>query len=195
MGKTYTTLNKIKREFECHKFYKLLLHDLNKQEPDDEPLSLIDILEKRGIEYALLCLRTLDNDYKLDIAKYAVECANDVIDIFEDKYPDDISPRNALEVSKYLLYSQNPDKVKKLSELKNFASQAVDSTKKANDEAFFSACTCANAAYATYEVFMDYTNCEDIAYDTYFAAWSAKFAKANSQEAIFRKHFSNSDDN
>ena len=42
---------------------------------------------------------------------------------------------------------------------------------------------------------MDYTNCEDIAYDTYFAAWSAKYAKANSQEAIFRKHFSNSDDN
>lgn len=195
MGKTYTTLNKIKKQFECHKFYKLLLQDLNKQQPDDEPLPLIDILEKRGIEYALLCLRTLDDDYKLDIAKYAVECANDVIDIFENKYPNDNSPRNALEIAKYLLYSKNPKRIEKLSELKNFAGKAVESTKKATDEAFFSACTCANAAYATYEVFSNYTNTEDIAYDTYFAAWSAKYAKANSQEAIFRKHFSNYNDN
>jgi len=188
MVKAYTTLNKIKREYECHKFYKLLIIALKKQKPDDEPLSLRVIMEHVGLEHALLCLKTLDDKYKKDIAKYAIDCAENVLDVYEASNPKDLIPRKTVDIANTLLNQKTPKK-SDVSKLSSFADKLFQKVKSSCDAPFYSVATCANAAYATCEAFREDRQSGDIAYDTYFAAWSANAIKANIQRDLFIKHF------
>lgn len=55
----YTTLNKIRAHTPCHDGWRKLLSSLGKTSADDEPLSLVTILDSNGLDDALWCLRTL----------------------------------------------------------------------------------------------------------------------------------------
>ena len=62
----------------------LLMHNLGKTETDDEPISIITILESNGLDDALWCLRAVpgfDREKRL----YAVACARDVPHLMTDK--------------------------------------------------------------------------------------------------------------
>jgi hypothetical protein len=55
----HTTLNKIRQNSPCHEGWTKLLRHLGKTAADDEPLSLLTILDSNGIDDALWCLRSL----------------------------------------------------------------------------------------------------------------------------------------
>jgi hypothetical protein len=53
-----TTLNQIRRYSPCTEGWAKLLKHLGKTQGDDEPLSLLTILESNGLDDAIWCLRT-----------------------------------------------------------------------------------------------------------------------------------------
>ena len=79
-----TTLNKIRAHGPCSNgWYKLLRH-LNKTRADDEPLSLVTILDLNGIGDAIWCLRAVDG-YDREMRLFAVACARDVQHLMKDQ--------------------------------------------------------------------------------------------------------------
>lgn len=56
----YTTLNMIRECHPCRDGWTTLLEFLDKTRPDDEPLSLLTVLESNGLEDAVWCLRAVD---------------------------------------------------------------------------------------------------------------------------------------
>ena len=56
----YTTLNKIREHSPCKDGWETLLKHLGKTKPDDEPLSLLTVLESNGLDHALWCFRAVD---------------------------------------------------------------------------------------------------------------------------------------
>ena len=53
-----TTLNKIRSHSPCQEGWTTLLKHLNKTSADDEPLSLLTVLDSNGLDDAVWCLRT-----------------------------------------------------------------------------------------------------------------------------------------
>jgi hypothetical protein len=80
----YTTLNKIWAFDPSEAGRDKLLHSLGKAEPDDEPVSMKEILVSLGIEDALWCIRTLDEE---TIVRFSHHCAKKVLPIFEKGIP------------------------------------------------------------------------------------------------------------
>jgi len=94
-----TTLNKIREHDPCANGWRKLLDHLGKTEADDEPLPLSVILDSNGLSDALWALRTMpehDDTWRLLGCDYAAH----VLHLYEDKYPDDNRPRNAIEVAR-----------------------------------------------------------------------------------------------
>lgn len=56
----YTTLNRIRECRPCTDGWETLLKYLGKTKPDDEPLSLLTILDSNGLDHALWCFRAVD---------------------------------------------------------------------------------------------------------------------------------------
>ena len=79
-----TTLNKIREKSPCQEGWEKLLKHLGKTKADDEPLSLLTILDSNGLDDALWCLRAVDG-YKKEIMLFAVWCARQVQHLMTDK--------------------------------------------------------------------------------------------------------------
>jgi hypothetical protein len=79
----YTTLNKIREHRPCQDGWEKLLRNLGKTQADDEPISIIAILESNGIDDALWCLRAFD-DVDKDARLFAVWCARQVQHLMTD---------------------------------------------------------------------------------------------------------------
>ena len=56
----YTTLNKIREHSPCQEGWTKLLRTLNKKKADDEPVSIVKILDSNGLDDALWCLRAIE---------------------------------------------------------------------------------------------------------------------------------------
>lgn len=72
----YTTLNKIREHLPCASGWEKLLKTLGKTKSDNEPLSLVEILDSNGFDYALWCLRSLpehNRKWRLLAIKFARE--------------------------------------------------------------------------------------------------------------------------
>lgn len=80
----YTTLNKIKAHSPCQDGWKKLLASLGKTKADDEPVSLLHILNSNGLDDALWALRASDATDK-DMRLYAVWCTRQVQHLMKDK--------------------------------------------------------------------------------------------------------------
>ena len=72
-----TTLNKIRQHAPCSDGWKKLLKSLGKRKSDDEPLSILTILESNGLDDALWALRAVEG-HDREIRLYAVWCARQV---------------------------------------------------------------------------------------------------------------------
>jgi len=79
-----TTLNKIRSKSPCADGWVKLLKHLGKPQADDEPLSLITILDSNGLDDALWCLQAVDG-HDREIRLYAVWCARQVQHLMTDK--------------------------------------------------------------------------------------------------------------
>ena len=99
-----TTLNKIRSQSPCASGWSKLLKSLNKTSADDEPLSIIRILDSNGLDDALWCLRAVEGHDK-EIRLFAVWCARQVQHLMTD-------PRSlaALDVAERFANGQATDK-------------------------------------------------------------------------------------
>ena len=94
-----TTLNKIKLHSPCKDGWEKLLNHLNKTQSDDEPLELITILESNGLNDTIWAMRAVEEKNK-EIRLFAADCAELVLPIYENKYPDDDRPRKAIQAAR-----------------------------------------------------------------------------------------------
>ena len=79
----YTTLNKIREHGPCSDGWTKLLRHLGKTQADDEPVSLLTILDSNGLDDALWCLRAVDG-HEREMRLYAVWCARQVQHLMTD---------------------------------------------------------------------------------------------------------------
>ena len=79
-----TTLNKIRACSPCASGWTMLLKNLGKTKPDDEPLAITTILDSNGLDDALWCLRAVDGHQK-EMRLYAVDCARSVQHLMTDQ--------------------------------------------------------------------------------------------------------------
>ena len=88
-----TTLNQIREHSPCGPGWEKLLRSLNKTKADDEPISIVQIIDSNGLDDALWCLRAVDGRDR-EIRHYMVWCARQVQHLMTD-------PRsvNALDVA------------------------------------------------------------------------------------------------
>ena len=74
----YTTLNRIRNHtLFCKGGWEKLLKYLGKTKPDDEPLSLLTVLESNGLNYALWCFRVVKG-FKKEKQLLAITFAREV---------------------------------------------------------------------------------------------------------------------
>jgi hypothetical protein len=78
-----TTLNAIRKHGPCEDGWKKLLTHLGKTKADDEPLSIVTILDSNGLDDALWCLRAVEGCDR-EIRLYAVWCARQVQHLMTD---------------------------------------------------------------------------------------------------------------
>ena len=78
-----TTLNKIRAHRPCSSGWSTLLKHLNKTQADDEPLTIVTILDSNGLDDALWCLRAVDG-YDRELRLFAVRCARAVQHLMTD---------------------------------------------------------------------------------------------------------------
>ena len=79
-----TTLNKIREHSPCKSGWEKLLTYLGKTKADDEPLSLVTILDSNGLDDALWCLRAVEGKDR-EVRLFAVWCARQVQHLLKDK--------------------------------------------------------------------------------------------------------------
>lgn len=89
-----TTLNEIRAHQPCRDGWEKLLSHLGKTKADDEPLSLLTILDSNGLDDALWCLRAKSLD-RLS-RHFQAWCAEQVLHIFETERPDDSRVRDQI---------------------------------------------------------------------------------------------------
>ena len=94
-----TTLTKIRDCHPCEDSWVQLLAGLGKTKADDDPLPMTDILRICGLADCLWATRSLpehDKTWRL----LACDYADNMLHLFEDKYPDDSRPRDCIAVSR-----------------------------------------------------------------------------------------------
>lgn len=94
-----TTLNKIKAHRPCEDGWEKLLNHLGKTDADDEPLSIATILESNGIKDAVWALCAVEGKDK-EIRLFAADCAESVLHIYENEYPNIDRPRKAIQAAR-----------------------------------------------------------------------------------------------
>jgi hypothetical protein len=78
-----TTLNLIRDKLPCSSGWTKLLRTLGKTGGDDEPVSILQILDSNGLDDALWCLRAVPNREK-EIRLFMVWCARQVQHLMTD---------------------------------------------------------------------------------------------------------------
>jgi len=92
-----TTLNRIRAASPCRDGWAELLKHLGKTEADDEPLSLLTVLNSNGLDDALWVLSHAMPDDRL-ARHFQAWCADQVLHLFEAEYPDDSRVRDQIDM-------------------------------------------------------------------------------------------------
>ncbi len=79
----FTTLNKIREQGPCTDGWELLLRHLGKTKADDEPLSLLTVLDSNGLDDTLWCFRAVDG-FEKEMGLYAAKCVRSVAQLTTD---------------------------------------------------------------------------------------------------------------
>ena len=98
----HITFNSIKFHEACSEGYDPLSNYLggDSNYGMDTPISLIKCLESNPIKDVIWALRATLEDSKEFSKKFALACAEHVLPVFEEKYPEDNRPREAIEAVK-----------------------------------------------------------------------------------------------
>ena len=167
-----TTLNRIRAASPCVDGWHKLLTGLGKTTADDEPLSLVTILDINGLDDAIWALRCVDD--QAQVRRYAVRCARQVQNLMTD-------PRSlaALDVAERHADGQATD-----AEL-DAAWVAAEAAGEATRDAAWAATV---AAWTTRDVARDAAGVA--ARGARYATWAAASdAVSDAQEAQFRLMF------
>ena len=126
------------------------IHYASKHRPADldrDPWQVIDALPSRQ-DY-LKKLVDAETCTKAQAVEYALICAEPVLHIFEEKFPEDKRPRQALEAARKWLQNQNPTEANRIIAYRAYAHAAADAAKAAYAaQAAYAAANAANAAHA-----------------------------------------------
>ena len=152
-----TTLTAIRKHQPCKPGWEKLLKNLGKTKADDEPLSILKVLESNGLDDAIWCLRAVEGCEK-EIRLYTVWCARQVQHLMPD-------PRslNALDVSEAFANGQATKE--ELDAARDAAGDARDAARDAARAAGDAAWDAAMAAWAAWDA-------------ARAAAWDAAWAAA-----------------
>ena len=90
-----TTLNRIRQEKPCPDGWEELLAHLGKTKADDEPLSLLTVLDSNGLDDALWVLSFGMPDDRL-ARHFQAWCAEQVLHLFEEDRPNDTRIRDQI---------------------------------------------------------------------------------------------------
>ena len=100
----YTTLELCKEKSACASGYKMLKKSLGQDHKDTDLIPLTHVIKSNGLQDAIWSLRATTEPCRDFITNYVLWCAEQVLDIYEKKYPDDKRIREYLEgVKKYQL--------------------------------------------------------------------------------------------
>ena len=154
-----TTLNKIREHEPCKSGWEKLLTYLGKTKSDDEPLSLLTILDSNGLNDAIWCLRAVEGHDK-EIRLYAVWCARQVQHLMKDQRSID-----ALDVAERYANGEATDDELATAEAAAWSAEAAAWGVRVAQSAAWWAVRAARAAWAARVVW-------------YGAAWAAAEAAA-----------------
>ena len=94
----YTTLNAIKAANACKRGYGELCKALGKTKADDEPVSLLTILDSNGLDDALWVLSYAMPGAERLARHFQAWCAEQVLHLFESERPGDMRVRDQIEM-------------------------------------------------------------------------------------------------
>lgn len=92
------TLNDIKSKSPCTDGYQKLLKSFDKTSSDDTKVSIQHLLQSNGIDDTLWVIYNCIPDRIMDKRNMCADFAESVLHIFEEKYPADKRPRQAIEI-------------------------------------------------------------------------------------------------
>ena len=93
----YTTLELCKEKHACVSGYRTLKKSLKKGHEDSDLIPLTHLIESNSIQDAIWALRATTEPCRDFITDFALWCAEQVLDIYETKYPNDKRVRECLE--------------------------------------------------------------------------------------------------
>ena len=151
----------------------MLKKSLAKDHKDTDLIPLTHVIKSNGLQDAIWSLRATTEPCRDFITNYVLWCAEQVLDIYEKKYPDDKRVREYLEgVKKYQL---NEISKENLTILRHAAANATYADYTA-DAAY---------AYAAYAAYAPYASAYAAAYAADASAYAAAYAAAASDAAAY----------
>jgi hypothetical protein len=92
---------------------------------NSEPFPIQAVLKSCGIKNAIWALRTVDKKYENSIRLFACHCIKPLLHCFEDVYPNDIRPRNAVDIAEK--YAQGEETIwKTVSDTRKDVIEAIN---------------------------------------------------------------------
>ena len=97
-----TTFAKLKENGACTEGYKKLAKSLGgvTKYGRDTPIPLSKIIESNGLQDTIWTLRATIEPSENILIEFACRCAEHVLHFYEDKYPNDLRPRKAIEAAR-----------------------------------------------------------------------------------------------
>jgi hypothetical protein len=95
-----TTLKLLKNKDACSDGYQTLIDYLGKDYPEEKEINLLTILESNGIDHCLWAFRATTVDTSKQARLIAADCAESVLYIYQEKYPDDNRPELSIKAAR-----------------------------------------------------------------------------------------------
>ena len=190
--KLTTTLSKIRACYPCTQSWQTLLKSLGPGFDSKAEINLLTILKSNGVLDMLWCLRATDQNSRLISAQLAIEFAEEVLPIFEEKYPVDQRPKKAIQAARdYLDRKISRETLKAYQADAYVAAAAADTTAytavaaAAADTTAYTAAVAYAAHAAAYAAAAADTAAHAAAYAAHAAAYAAAAADTAAHAAAY----------
>ncbi len=181
----HTTFKKLKENNACVSRYRkfAICKGGVKRYGQDTPIPLTDVLDVCGLRDALWCLRCTIEPPENILIEFACRCAEHVLHFYEDEYPDDKRPRQAIETARACITDKSAWAARAAGDAAWDAGDAARAAWAAGDaaEAAWAAARAAWAARAA----GDAARAAGDARAAAWAAWAA--AEAEWQSKVFKE--------
>jgi len=181
----HTTFAKAKEANACIERYKKMGKALGgiARYGKDTPVGLDKVLETCGLQDAVWCFRCTIEPPGNTLIEFTCQCAEHVLHFYEDKYPDDKRPRQAIETARICITDKS-NAAADAAYVAAYAAYAAYVAAYAADTAdtAYAAYVAYAAAYAAYVAYAAYA-AADTAYAAYVAYAAADVAYAAADAA------------